>query len=256
MKIIIPIIFLLFSKFSLCQTAEVELLLNETKNTNLDMWDLAEFVSKKLKSKEKSANFFYHWIGRNISYDKDGLAKVKNGIIDSDEFYSNQDEYNVYENRKAVCAGYANLYKWFMDELEIEAVIISGYIRDPRNHYIELNSDSSFRHGWNAIKLDNEWKLVDTTWGNSNDPEQSEYFYDINPKWLIITHYPEDSNWQLLEKPLTLEEFNNSKYKSQCGFILDFWKHQNYWRMTIIITLHLMIMKQIGRLNYNIALTI
>ena len=64
--------------------------------------------------------------------------------------------------------------------------------------------------------------LVDTTWANSNDPNQSEYYFDINPEWLILTHYPEQDKWQLLENPLTLEEFNNSKYVKPVWFHLGF----------------------------------
>lgn len=222
MKKILPLLILLLTLSSFSQTPEVESLLMETENTSLDMWDFSNYIKDKLKSDEKLANFFYHWIGRNISYDHEGLAQVKEGIIPSDDFYSNQDEYDVYESRKGVCAGYANLYKWFMDELDIEAVLIIGYIRDPRNHYVELNKDDNYRHGWNAIKLNNEWKLVDTTWGNSNDPTQSEYYFDINPEWLIITHYPEESKWQLLDEPLSLEEFNKSKYISPVWFHLGF----------------------------------
>lgn len=218
----LSLLILLLTLSSFSQTSEVESLLVETKNTNLDMWDLTDFVKDNLKSDEKLANFFYHWIGRNISYDHEGLAQVKKGKIPSDDFYARQDEYDVYESRKGVCAGYANLYKWFMDELDIEAVLIVGYIRDPRNHYLDLNEDKNFRHGWNAIKLNDEWKLIDTTWGNSNDPTQSEYYFDINPEWLIVTHYPEESKWQLLDQPLTLEEFNNSKYISPVWFHLGF----------------------------------
>ncbi|UWX56245.1 hypothetical protein NYZ99_08410 [Maribacter litopenaei] len=207
---------------SYSQSEKIQSLIKETKDTKLDMWDLTELVADRIKSKEEQANFFYHWIGNNISYDHQTFERIIKGTILSEEFSSSQDKYTVYENRKAVCAGYANLYKWFMDELEIEAVIISGHIRDPRNHYIDLYQDDNFRHGWNAIKLNDEWKLVDTTWGNSNDPTQSEYYFDINPEWLIITHYPEESKWQLLDEPLSLEEFNKSKYISPVWFHLGF----------------------------------
>ena len=219
---ILTLLLVLLSLSTFGQTSEVISLLEQTENTTLDMWDLTEFVADRLESDEKLANFFYHWVGRNISYDHEGLEQLKQGDISEEDFFSSQDEYDVYENRKAVCAGYANLYKWFMDELEIEAVLIIGYIRDPRNHYVEFGKDDNYRHGWNAVKLNNKWKLVDTTWGNSNDPRQSEYYFDINPEWLIITHYPEESKWQLLEKPLSLEEFNNSKYIRPVWFHLGF----------------------------------
>src|SRR5690606_17831894 len=102
------------------------------------------------------------------------------------------------------------------------AVIISGYIRDERNHYVEFTKDDGFRHGWNAIKLNEKWILVDTTWGTSSDSTTSEFYFDMKPEWAIITHFPEDSNWQLLKKPLTLEEFNNSKFISPIWFFVGY----------------------------------
>lgn len=212
---------LFFANSVTSQTETLKLLLEKTNELNLDMWDLTTYAEENLKDKEALAKFFYYWISSNIHYDEETFSKSISGELSNEQFWELQDEYVVYENRKGVCAGYASLYKWFMDELEIEAVIITGHIRDPRNPYVNLNDDN-FRHGWNGVKLNDEWILVDTTWGNSNDPTQSEYYFNINPEWLIITHYPEQNKWQLLEKPLTLEKFNNSKYIKPVWFHLGF----------------------------------
>lgn len=130
---------------------------------NLDMWDLTDYAKENIEDKDELAKFFYYWIGANIQYDNELFEKIIAGTITNEEFSEKQDEYDVYENRKGVCAGYANLFKWFMYKIDIEVVVISGYIRDSRNHYVELESDDNFRHAWNAIKLNNEWILIDTT---------------------------------------------------------------------------------------------
>jgi transglutaminase/protease-like cytokinesis protein 3 len=114
------------------------------------------------------------------------------------------------------------LYQWFLDWVDIETVIISGHIRDERNQYVELDIDDNYRHAWNAIKLNGNWRLIDTTWGTSNDDSQSEFYFDIKPQLLINTHYPENSKWQLLKKPLSLEEFNNSKFVKLTWFFSGF----------------------------------
>lgn len=186
------------------------------------MWELTTFAEKNIESKEELAKFFYYWIGSNIEYDYETLQKMVNDTISNEEFWKTQDEYVVYNNRKGVCAGYAKLYKWFLDWVDIETVIISGHIRDERNQYIELDIDDNYRHAWNAIKLNEKWKLIDTTWGASNDDSQSEFYYDIKPQLLINTHYPKNSKWQLLKKPLSLEEFNNSKFVKLTWFFSGF----------------------------------
>ena len=205
-----------------CQTESIKKLVEKTNELNLDMWDLTTYAEENIKDKEQLALFFYHWIGSNIKYDNDTFSQVISGTISNEDFWKSQEESVVYNNRKGVCAGYSKLYQWFLDWVDIEAVVISGHIRDYSNHYVELENDDDFRHAWNAIKLNGKWILVDTTWGNSNDSNQSEYYFDINPEWLIITHYPEKSDWQLLQKPITLEEFNNSKYVKPVWFHLGF----------------------------------
>ncbi|MBC3757551.1 hypothetical protein H7U19_04000 [Hyunsoonleella sp. SJ7] len=186
------------------------------------MRELVEFAKEKYESKEQLARFFYYWTSINITYDHKSLNDKKEGLISLEEYRNMQYEQQVYKNRKGVCAGYSNLYKWFMDKVDIEAVIISGHIRDERNHYVELNKDDNFRHAWNAIKLNKKWILVDTTWGTSNDKEVSEFYFDIKPELSIITHFPEESRWQLLKKPLTLKEFNKSQFVKPIWFMIGF----------------------------------
>ena len=214
------IFFFINSVFS--QNESLKTLIEKTNELNLDMWDLTTFAEENIKDKEQLAKFFYYWIGSNIQYDEQIFLKTINGKISNEDFWKSQDESVVYNNRKGVCAGYANLYKWFLDWVDIETIVISGHIRDLRNYYVELETDDSFRHAWNAIKLNDKWILVDTTWGTSNDQETSEYYFDIKPELFIITHYPENSKWQLLKKPLTLEEFNNSQFVQPIWFMIGF----------------------------------
>ena len=92
------------------------------------------------------------------------------------------------------------------------ASFLTGFIRDDRNHYVELESDSDFSHAWNAIKLNGRWILIDTTWGTSLDENVSDFYFDMDPERAIITHYPKKSSWQLLKEPLSLKAFNESKF--------------------------------------------
>lgn len=214
------ILFSVSSAFS--QNDSINSLVEKTNELNLDMWDLAEFAKEHIKDEERLASFFYYWIGSNIEYDQELFQKITAGTITNKKFARSQDEYQVYERRKGVCAGYANLFKWFMEEMDIEAVVISGHIRDQRNHYVELSSDDNYRHAWNAIKLNGEWMLIDTTWGTSENTTTSKFYFDIKPEFAIISHYPENSKWQLLKDPLSLEEFNKSKFVQPIWFFVGF----------------------------------
>lgn len=214
--LLLLILFNFGSLFS--QSDKIAKLIYETDELNLDMWDFVDYAKVKIEDKTELTKFFYHWVGTHIKYDNEVFQTILDKTVDPKQFQNSQDEYHVYENRKGVCAGYANLFKWFMDEIEIEAVVISGHIRDERNHYVDLSSDDKFRHAWNAIKLNNEWILVDSTWGTSDDISVSDFYYNIDPDLAIITHYPTEQKWQLLENPLSLKEFNNSKFVKPIWF--------------------------------------
>jgi len=220
--ICITFLILSFINFGFSQNENIKSLVKKTNELNLDMWDLTTYAEKHIKDKEQLARFFYYWIGTNIKYDRETYQEIINGTIDNKKFWENQEESVVYNTRKGVCAGYSKLYQWFLDWVDIETVVISGHIRDERNHYVELELDDIHRHAWNAIKINNKWLLVDTTWGTSNEESQSEFYFDIKPEHSIITHYPEKSEWQLLKKPLTLEEFNNSKFIKPIWFFVGF----------------------------------
>jgi transglutaminase/protease-like cytokinesis protein 3 len=215
------ILFLIFTNYVSSQNKEIKLLVEKTEKLNLDMWELSEFAEKNLKNKNEIARFFYYWIGKNIEYDHEFFRKMRVEKNIHEEYLKKQDEYRVYEDRKGVCGGYANLFKWFMMEADIEVEYIIGHIRDERNHYVELSSDK-FTHAWNSIKLNGKWILIDTTWGSSYNISQSEFYFDIKPELSINTHYPKNSKWQLLKKPLSLEDFNNSKFVKLIWFFSGF----------------------------------
>lgn len=215
---------LLFFSSVNAQNDSIKSLVKSTDSLNLEMWELTKYAKQNLDTDTDIAKFFYYWIGKNIKYDYDFLQKINQnyGPRFFQEYKEKQHASSVYINRKGVCGGYANLFKWFMQQTQIEVEYITGYIRDERNHYVELESDHSFTHAWNAIKLGDKWILVDTTWGTSYDPAQSEFYFNIRPELSINTHYPENSEWQLLDKPLTLEEFNKSKFVKPIWFFVGF----------------------------------
>ena len=89
---------------------------------------------------------------------------------------------------------------------------------------VPFGDDGHFKNRWTAVYLDNDWQLVDCHWGarhvskpkdnHENHLESSEFRYELDeffflsdPKDLIYMHFPDDPQWQLLDKTLTLQEF-------------------------------------------------
>lgn len=90
------------------------------------------------------------------------VKHLHNWIVDSFEYdttYQGQDIHNVYgafNNRKVVCEGYARTFKYVLDGLGIENVLVSGTATN--------SSGTTESHAWNYVKLDGKWYAIDVTW--------------------------------------------------------------------------------------------
>ena len=146
----------------------------------------------------------FYWIAINIEYDVVSYFAKD---------YKDQTAGGVFRRKKGVCAGYANLYKYLCDQLEMACEIISGYAKgygfDDRE-----GAPSETDHAWNAVQIDQHWYLLDSTWGagHLNDTKQFQrqlttYYFLARPNEMIYHHLPEQSKWQLLQIPITMTQY-------------------------------------------------
>ena len=90
------------------------------------------------------------------------IVEAHNWIVDNLEYnlqdsQKNSSIYFALKDNKAVCEGYARLFKSLMDKMDIPCVFISG-------EGINLDSGSRENHAWNYVFLKGDWYAVDTTW--------------------------------------------------------------------------------------------
>lgn len=99
----------------------------------------------------------------------------------------------------------------------IHSIIISGYCKGvDYNPGMKFNSDKN-KHSWNAVYINGTWGLVDAQWAAREVIKKirklhyrlDEYYFLPDPHHFICDHFPDDDQWQLLERPITLEEFEN-----------------------------------------------
>lgn len=170
-----------------------------------DIPTLTKYLKKGAKSKKELVQLIYYWISLNIDYDVESFV---NNTIDDVSAES------TFFNKKSVCSGYANLFKEFCDISKIKCEVISGYAKgySYNGEYLEETN-----HAWNAIKMYDKWELIDVTWGAGGvyDLEGKlifekqlcvRYLLD-SPEDFLLEHLPENPEWQLLEKPITKDEF-------------------------------------------------
>ncbi|CAF3205053.1 unnamed protein product, partial [Rotaria sp. Silwood2] len=143
----------------------------------------------------------FYWIACNIEYDTVSYFRKD---------YKDQTAEGVFRTRKGVCAGYANLYKYLCDKLEMQSEVVGGYSKgygfDDRK-----DAPSKTDHAWNAVEIDRHWYLMDSTWGagHLDDAKEfkcklSSYYFLPRPNEMIYHHLPENEKWQLLRTPIKM----------------------------------------------------
>jgi hypothetical protein len=159
-----------------------------------------------------AAKALYIWLARYMYYDP--------GMIANPPKYSGPEEMvmQTLANRKGVCSNYAELFRNIMARLGIPAVTVIGYTRS------ETGVDTKTGHAWNAVFIDNKWRLIDATWGGGYLKE-GKYFRKFSLDYfmppadsMILDHMPFDPIWQLRPDPLTHREFLEGIPSSSSGF--------------------------------------
>lgn len=109
---------------------------------------------------------WYDWISHEVDTGADATYSVVRAVhdliinrIDYAKTANNQPSAEgwahslagVFTGDGVVCEGYAKAFKYMLDLLNIENIYITG-------------KGGGDDHAWNAVKIDDEWLLVDVTW--------------------------------------------------------------------------------------------
>ncbi|MDR2019935.1 MAG: hypothetical protein LBQ14_04130 [Treponema sp.] len=125
-----------------------------------------------------------------------------------------QDYASVVKSRLAVCEGYSNFFKKLCDEMNVECEVVHGYARGVGSSPFVDESPSDSNHAWNMVNIEGAWYFIDSTWdaGNLRGRNfQADYTTDylfIKPEYFIYDHFPENPRQQLLEKPVSSDDFS------------------------------------------------
>jgi len=149
----------------------------------------------------------FAWVANNIAYDCPAYhAESKRKGKPED----------VFRLKKAVCEGYANLFMEMCSYAKIQCLVVDGFARTTNIDIGETLSEPN--HSWNAVRLNNEWRLIDVTWASGFTdkkvkiftPSYSDIFFFPDPDYFILSHYPKLSAWKLSRSNLSLKEFFDS----------------------------------------------
>ena len=176
---------------------------------------------------EKKARAIMSWIVYHIDYDEykaDSITRTKYSPKLQKNRVSTGD---IFETRVGVCDDIAGLYQRMAGLAGLDSVVIRGYA----GFDVTARNKDQRTHTWNAVKINDKWEFVDPTWAMQGDilafadvDTRAEHRREIKkrlekenktqkaranrtiddrwfmtkPKEMIKTHYPYDSQWQLL----------------------------------------------------------
>lgn len=219
---------------------------------------LGAYIKSKFDDPTMKARAIAIWLAYQM--DKDGYteqlmkqASVGGRHATSSDFIPN----NAFKTRIGTPGDYADLFQRIGIAAGLEVVTIPGYYGRyvPRSPYTSpavqaVNSAldmfdrndyslQQYQSAWNAVKIGDTWRLVDTYWLSRQDavlgkgysktemeqelknrsgrlPSLSQLTahkildntnFFAEPRLFAKTHYPLDPKWQLLDRPVTWEEF-------------------------------------------------
>ncbi|XP_064609540.1 uncharacterized protein LOC135473611 [Liolophura sinensis] len=139
--------------------------------------------------------------------------------------------------------GYAELFQKMCSLAKVACVLIHGFVKGVG---YEPGEEVTDHVGvWSAVFVRDSWRLVDCQWGSSHvsvggaggssasskkqhrkaasmSYAYEEFYFLTDPHHLIYSHFPYDDRWQLLARPLTLDEFQKMAYLKPSFFDLAF----------------------------------
>jgi transglutaminase-like putative cysteine protease len=194
---------------------------------------VGRYFATQISDPKRLAKALHDYVVLRLQYDKP-TANLEGADLSR---RPSQEADDVFAARTGVCEGYARLYAALGKAAGLDVAFITGYIRDGARHPSEdATTDEQvkqalegFLHAWNAVKIDGQWLLVDTTWDDpvsaSGADHYSTTYLFTPPRVFAYDHLPEEAAWQLVARPMGTGEFARqpllSPYVGRLGVVLQ-----------------------------------
>lgn len=185
---------------------------------------LAKYLSQVATTDLEKVRGIYTWMTHHIRYDVETYLNWGVGhtvMVDDTKAERKRIMQETLKNRLGVCQGYSELFDALCKKMGIKSYIIVGYSKSYGTHNI-VKEIVEPDHTWNAVWIDEQWHLIDPTWGSgfinqslTFTPSPDNRFFLTAPDKLIYTHLPADPMWQLLDCPISFDTFKQDSSSIQ-----------------------------------------
>jgi len=163
------------------------------KPQDLKFDEICQSIIGDAQTPNDIARRIYDWLCDNIQYD------TTRSIHDADR---------CWRTAKGVCQTYCDLFCHIAGErLNVEVVVgkckkPDGSISETRHAWLYVYTD-----GYNGIFIDPTWGAGGINDGRFVQGIDRETWFDVDPAWMIFTHYPDNDNLKMLDLDISEEQF-------------------------------------------------
>ncbi|XP_060080182.1 lim and transglutaminase domain protein ltd-1-like [Ylistrum balloti] len=185
--------------------------------------DLVEWLVKPCKGHELAKlRVLYRWLTSwDIKKFKPPLARIDKGSV---LWYILRLQ-NKQEN-------YASMMCYLCSYAGLVCMVIHGFMKGSTykiGQSVASNKINMYGE-WNAVLIDNVWRHVNAYWGAcavmGDDDEATtfhldETFFIPDPENLAYTHFPDEPKWQLLDRQMSMKDFEKRAFVKERFFELE-----------------------------------
>lgn len=159
------------------------------------------YVCRPYRSDVQRFRAIFTWVAEKINWEEDFDGPI--------------DTRRVIQTKRACAEEYANLVMEMCAAVGLTCEMVRGYLKTP-GEIPDVNIMPRSNHWWNAVLVDDEWRMIDCCLASPSNPRRSLYssfntsssdpfWFLTRPSELCWTHIPEHHGQQHICPPVAHE---------------------------------------------------
>lgn len=159
------------------------------------------YVCRPYRSEVQRLRAIFTWVAETINWEEDFEGEV--------------DTRRVIQTKRGCAEEYAALVHEMCAAVGIHSEVVRGYLKTP-GEVPETTIMPRSNHWWNAVLVDEEWRIMDCCLASASNPRRAQYSSSTNPNadswWFLArpteicwTHVPEHHSQQHVCPPAAHE---------------------------------------------------
>ncbi|KJZ74178.1 hypothetical protein HIM_06409 [Hirsutella minnesotensis 3608] len=159
------------------------------------------YICRPFRSDVQRLRAIFTWVSEKVCWEEDFDGEI--------------DTRRVIQSKRACAEEYAVLVQEMCAAVGLHCEIVRGYLKSPGD-VPDLNMVPRSNHWWNAVVIDNEWRIMDCCLASPSNPRRGQYssagatvadfwWFLTFPTEACWTHVPEHHDQQHIVPPVAHE---------------------------------------------------